>query len=115
MLQRKFDLSPLSIGTMFMVEGKFCFQQSSKLFTDCTFTTLSNIFDFILGATYAIFSLLWGFFLDKKFLWNSRWKYFPLVIGALGVIFGYILLFDSSNIYVVGGNNFYYILLSDVI
>lgn len=75
MLEKKFDLRPVSTGAMFMVEG----------------------------ATYAIFSPIWGFFLDKKSVSAGRWRYLPLAIGALGVIFGYILLFDSSNVYIVAG------------
>jgi len=75
MLERKFDLGPVSTGSMFMVEG----------------------------ATYAIFSPIWGLFLDKKSVSAGRWRYLPLAIGALGVIFGYILLFDSSNVYIVAG------------
>ena len=53
--------------------------------------------------TYAIFSPIWGFFLDKKSISGGRWRYFPLAIGALGVICGYVLLYLSSNIYLVAG------------
>ena len=56
---------------------------------------------FIPGATYAIFSPIWGFFLDKKSISGGRLRYLPLAIGALGVIFGYVLLFDSSDVYIV--------------
>jgi len=75
MLEQKFGLRPVSTGAMFMVEG----------------------------ATYAIFSPIWGFFLDKKSISGGRLRYIPLIIGVLGVIFGYILLFDSSNVYIVAG------------
>lgn len=75
MLEKNFGLSPVSTGAMFMVEG----------------------------ATYAIFSPIWGFFLDKKSISGGRWRYFPLAIGALGVICGYVLLYLSSNIYLVAG------------
>jgi len=75
MLEKNFGLSPVSTGAMFMVEG----------------------------ATYAIFSPIWGYFLDKKSVSNGRWRYFPLVIGALGVISGYALLYISSNVYIVAG------------
>jgi len=73
MLEQKFGLRPVSTGAMFMVEG----------------------------ATYAIFSPIWGFFLDKKSISGGRLRYLPLAIGALGVIFGYVLLFDSSDVYIV--------------
>lgn len=59
MLQEKFNLRPVTTGAMFMVEG----------------------------ATYALFSPLWGFLLDK-----NMGAHFALGLGASGVIVGYCLL-----------------------
>jgi hypothetical protein len=56
------------------------------------------------GATYAAFSPLWGWLLDK---WISPWL--ALTVGTSCVIVGYVLLgpspllpFLPSNIYTVG-------------
>lgn len=76
MLDQRFQMTPMVTGAMFMVEG----------------------------ATYAIFSPIWGYLLDKK-----MGPYGPLVCGSVGVIVGYALLgpvpfLDSiipSNIYTV--------------
>lgn len=76
MLDQRFQMTPMETGAMFMVEG----------------------------ATYALFSPIWGYLLDKK-----MGPFFPLVCGSIGVTIGYALLgpvpfLDSiipSNIYTV--------------
>ena len=81
MLESKFGLSPMSTGAMFMVEG----------------------------LTYALFSPIWGYLLDKRIK-----VCIPFTVGCLGVLLGYGLLGPApfltdvlpSNVYVVGAGLF---------
>ena len=65
LLTDKFGLPPVAVGGLFMVEG----------------------------ATYALFSPLWGLYLDKR-----RDFYSPLAIGLLAVIVAFTLLATARSI-----------------
>ena len=68
MLTEEFGLGPAAIGGVFMVEG----------------------------GTYAIFSPLWGLYMDKKA------EYFlPLMVGLVGVVVGFCLLATCHSLAVI--------------